>query len=296
MLSPYWRQCPWPWHSSSPATAIASSGYNIDFVNNKDEVSYAYFLDDPYIISRLVVDNSGLLQQLMWNEVDLQWKETWSVPKYRCDKYGQCGAYSKCKPENSNRFDCMCLPGYEPKSPRDWYLRDGSEGCVREKLGMSMCGNGEGFVKMQHLKGPDSANAAWMDMSMSSSECEQACLSNCSCTAFISIDIDGKGTGCLAWYGELVDILENSDEGWDLNIRVDASELGSYLFLLSFSLCICFTIFISSYCTFGSWTHCLFYFPFQPSIRGSPKVFVATRGCWLLQYCVLLCHFFWYPC
>ena len=296
MLSPYWRQCPWPWHSSSPATAIASSGYNIDFVNNKDEVSYAYFLDDPYIISRLVVDNSGLLQQLMWNEANLQWKETSSVPKYRCDKYGQCGAYSKCKPENSNRFDCMCLPGYEPKSPRDWYHRDGSGGCVREKLGMSMCGNGEGFVKMQHLKGPDSANAAWMDMSMSSSECEQACLSNCSCTAFISIDIDGKGTGCLAWYGELVDILENSDEGWDLNIRVDASELGSYLFLLSFSLCICFTIFISSYCTFGSWTHCLFYFPFQPSIRGSPKVFVATRGCWLLQYCVLLCHFFWYPC
>ncbi|KAF3959053.1 hypothetical protein CMV_016099 [Castanea mollissima] len=118
--------------------------------------------------------------------------------------------------------------GYEPKSPRDWYLRDGSEGCVRKKLGMSMCRNGEGFVKVQHLKGPDSANAAWMDMSMSSSECEQACLSNCSCTAFISIDIDGKGTGCLAWYGELVDILENSDEGWDLNIRVDASELAKY--------------------------------------------------------------------
>ncbi|KAL4628669.1 hypothetical protein ACB092_05G257000 [Castanea dentata] len=226
--TPYWRLGPWPWRSSSPATAIASSGHTIDFVNNKEEVSYAYFLDDPYIISRLVVDNSGLLQQLMWNEADLQWKETWSVPKYRCEKYGQCGAYSKCKPENSNRFDCMCLPGYEPKSPRDWYLRDGSEGCVRKKLGMSMCRNGEGFVKVQHLKGPDSANAAWMDMSMSSSECEQACLSNCSCTAFISIDIDGKGTGCLAWYGELVDILENSDEGWDLNIRVDASELAKY--------------------------------------------------------------------
>ncbi|XP_030970820.1 G-type lectin S-receptor-like serine/threonine-protein kinase RKS1 [Quercus lobata] len=171
--TPYWQLGPWPWRSSSPATATAtattSSGYTIDFVKNKDEVPYAYFLDDPYIISRLVVDNSGLLQQLMWNEANLQWKETSSVPKYRCDKYGQCGAYSKCKLENSNRFDCMCLLGYEPKSLRDWYLRDGFEGCVREKLGMSMCGNGEGFVKVQHLKGLDSANAAWMDMSMSSS-------------------------------------------------------------------------------------------------------------------------------
>ena len=258
--TPYWRPGPWPWHSSSPATV--SSGYKFDFVNNEDEVSYAYFLDDPSIISRLVVDNSGLLQQLMWNEGDLQWKELWSAPKYRCDKYRQCGTYSKCSPDNINRFECMCLPGYEPKSPRDWYLRDGSEGCVRKKLGLSICRNGEGFLKVQRLKGPDSANAVWMDRSMSSSECEQACLSNCSCTAFVSMNIDGKGTGCLSWYGELVDILENSDEGWDLNIRVDASELGSLLFLLAFYLFICFTIFISAYCSFGSWTHCLFNFPF----------------------------------
>nr|POE84510.1 g-type lectin s-receptor-like serine/threonine-protein kinase rks1 [Quercus suber] len=184
--TPYWRPGPWPWHSSSPATV--SSGYKFDFVNNEDEVSYAYFLDDPSIISRLVVDNTGLLQQLMWNEGDLQWKELWSAPKYRCDKYRQCGTYSKCSPDNINRFECMCLPGYEPKSPRDWYLRDGSEGCVRKKLGLSMCRNGEGFVKVQRLKGPDSANAVWMDMN----------------------------------------ILENSDEGWDLNICVDASELAKY--------------------------------------------------------------------
>ncbi|KAL0003584.1 hypothetical protein SO802_017365 [Lithocarpus litseifolius] len=78
------------------------------------------------------------------------------------------------------------------KSPRDWYLKDGSEGCVR---------NGEGFVKVNHLKLPDSFNAVWMDKSMTSSDlaCEQACLSNCSCTAFISMNIDGKATHCLIW-------------------------------------------------------------------------------------------------
>ena len=53
----------------------------------------------------------------------------------------------------------------EPKSPRDWYLRDGSKGCVRKQL---MCVNGEGFVKVKHLKLPDSLNAAWMDNMTSS--------------------------------------------------------------------------------------------------------------------------------
>ena len=89
-------------------------------------------------------------------------------------------------------------------------------------------------MKVTRLKGPDSFNAAWMDMSMSSSECEQACLNNCSCTAFISMNIDGMGTRCLAWYGELMDIVEYSYEVWDLNVRVDAKELGSLLWLLAF--------------------------------------------------------------
>ncbi|KAM3749525.1 hypothetical protein ACB098_05G192100 [Castanea mollissima] len=67
-----------------------------------------------------------------------------------------------------------------------------------------------------------------MDMSMSSSECEQACLRNCSCIAFVSMNIDGKGTSCLAWYGELIDVSENLNERWDLNVRVDAIELATY--------------------------------------------------------------------
>ncbi|KAK4588056.1 hypothetical protein RGQ29_019156 [Quercus rubra] len=228
-LTLYWRSGPWPWHASSSA-ATASSGFKYYSVNNEDEVSYNYFFDDPSIISRLVVGNSGLLQHLLWNGGDLQWKEFWSAPKYRCDNYRHCGAYGKCGTESASftRFECTCLPGYEPKSPKNWDHRDGSEGCVRKQLGLSMCGNGEGFVKVELLRGPDSYNAVWMDMSMSSSECEQACLRNCSCTAFVSMNIDGKGTSCLAWYGELIDISENSYERWDLNVRVDATELATY--------------------------------------------------------------------
>ena len=101
---------------------------------------------------------------------------------------------------------------------------------MRKKLGLSMCGNGEGFVKVAHLKTPDTFDAAWMDMSMSSLECEQVCLRNCSYTAFINHNTNGKGFGCLSFYGELIDILEFTDDGWDLNVRVDVTELGSLLF------------------------------------------------------------------
>ena len=219
--TPCYRASPWPWNR--PAF-IPSLGFNSNFVNNEDEISSFFSLNDPSIIIRFLVDSSGLYQQLTWNDGDRQWKQVWSTPR-SCDNYGSCGAYGICIVDSTSRFMCTCLPGYEPKS-----LRDRSEGCVRKKLGLSMCGNGEGFVKVAHLKTPDTFDAAWMDMSMSSLECEQACLRNCSCTAFINYNTNGKGFGCLSFYGELIDILEFTEDGWDLNVRVDVTELGSLLF------------------------------------------------------------------
>ena len=67
---------------------------------------------------------------------------------------------------------------------------------------------------------------------MSSLECELACLRNC--TAFVNYNTNGKGFDCL-FYSELIDILEFTNEGWDFNVHVDATELGSLLLWLSFS-------------------------------------------------------------
>ncbi|KAK4588043.1 hypothetical protein RGQ29_019149 [Quercus rubra] len=217
--TPYYRASPRPWNTP---VAEPSLGFTSNFVNNEDEISYFSSLDDPSIVTRCVVDSSGLLQQITWNDGDRQWKQVWSTPKLY-DNYGNCGAYNICIVDSTTRFACTCLPGYEPKS-----LRDGSEGRVRKKLGLSMCGNGEGFVKVAHLKAPDTFDAAWMDMSMSSLECELACLRNCSCTAFINYNTNGKGFGCLSFYGELIDILEFTDYGWDLNVRVDVTESTKY--------------------------------------------------------------------
>ena len=69
---------------------------------------------------------------------------------------------------------------------------------------------------------------------MSNSECEQACLRNCSCIVFVNYNISRKGFSCLSFYDELMDILEFTDDGFDLNVCVDAAEFGSLLRLLLF--------------------------------------------------------------
>ncbi|KAJ9136271.1 hypothetical protein P3X46_033363 [Hevea brasiliensis] len=203
----YWRSVPWPWKT-------IANVYNYSFLNTEDEIYFRY-------------SYTGFVKWLIWHEMEAQWMDFWSAPKYRCDWYGVCGANSKCEPNNVNTFECACLPGYEPKFPRDWHLRDGSGGCVRKRLqSSSVCGHGEGFLKVEHVKVPDTTAAIWVDMSMSHLDCEQECKMNCSCSAYASIPIAEKGTGCLAWYGDLMDIINLSDNsGYDLYVRVDALEL-----------------------------------------------------------------------
>ncbi|KAF2310410.1 hypothetical protein GH714_009670 [Hevea brasiliensis] len=153
-----------------------------------------------------------------WHEREGKWKEFWSAPDYQCGSYGQCGAYSKCDPVYVNRkFECDCLPGYKPKFLRDWNtLKDGSGGCVRKRQ-ESMCMRGEGFVKVAGVRIPDTSEAVWLGLNMSPVDCELVCRRNCSCSAYARLAITGKGTGCLAWYGELMDTVISMDEGFDIH-------------------------------------------------------------------------------
>ena len=93
---------------------------------------------------------------------------------------------------------------------------------------MSTCKSGEGFIKLAHVKVPDTS-IAHVDMSLSLKECEQECLRNCSCTAYTSAYESEGGIGCLTWHGDLADVRTFSDEGQDLYIRVDAVVLGNTL-------------------------------------------------------------------
>ncbi|WCJ42949.1 G-type lectin S-receptor-like serine/threonine-protein kinase At1g11410 [Euphorbia peplus] len=214
-----WRAQTWPYRKFSNI-------YSYVAVINQEEAYTVYSIADDAIITRQMVDHFGMFKWLRWSESDGQWKEFWAVPKTPCDQYAHCGAFGKCSSSNSDVFECSCLPGYEPKSPRDWYLRDASGGCVRKREESSpFCGRGEGFLKVQDVKFPDTSSVARLHMNMSNLECEQECLRNCSCTAYASVDNDESGNGCLTWYGVLIDTMDQVRDGFDLYVRVDSIEI-----------------------------------------------------------------------
>ncbi|XP_068319390.1 G-type lectin S-receptor-like serine/threonine-protein kinase RKS1 [Pyrus communis] len=211
-LSKYWRSDPGVWPN---------------FVSNDEEMYYYFTPSENGSVARAVLRDYGLYQQLKWSDADDRWEEYWSAPKYRCDKYGQCGVNSICSPDNVNLFECECLPGYEPKSVNDWNQRNGSDGCVSKRIVGSKCGNGDGFVTVQRVKDPDASIEAQLVKSMSDKECEQACLNNCSCTAYMSLGREGR-IDCMTWYDDLMDILVRTELGGDLYVRVDKIELGKH--------------------------------------------------------------------
>ncbi|RHN62552.1 putative non-specific serine/threonine protein kinase [Medicago truncatula] len=228
--------------------------FNASFVEEDNYVALSYDMFDKSVIARLVVQQSGFIQIFTWNNQKSQWNRFWSEPTNQCDNYGTCGSNSNCDPLNFENFKCTCLLGFEPKFPSDWYeSRDGSGGCVRKK-GASVCGNGEGFIKVVSLKVPDISGAVTID-GLSLDECEKECLRNCSCTSYAVADVRNGGSGCLAWHGDLMDIQKLSDQGQDLYLRVDKVELGkifppTVFFLLNLTPLMCslnFSGLVSSY-------------------------------------------------
>ncbi|MFS7985373.1 putative non-specific serine/threonine protein kinase [Helianthus anomalus] len=61
---------------------------------------------------------------------------------------------------------------------------------------------------------------------MTLGECEKKCKSDCSCTTYTNSNISGTGSGCLLWFGNLIDIRTYSKNGDTLYIRMPPSELG----------------------------------------------------------------------
>ena len=134
---------------------------------------------------------------------------------------------------------CECLEGFLPKFEEKWRSLDWSDGCVRgTKLG---CDDGDGFVKYEGMRLPDTSSS-WFDTSMSLDECESVCLKNCSCTAYTSLDIRGDGSGCLLWFGNIVDMGKHVSQGQEIYIRMAASELGTFNFVFKHKKNKCMTL------------------------------------------------------
>ncbi|KAK1402685.1 Receptor-like serine/threonine-protein kinase [Heracleum sosnowskyi] len=191
--------------------------FNYDFVSNDKELYFGYHAS---VVMRRILTPFGYIQRWVWIEKSQNWELYISYPQDDCDRYRSCGAYSSCNIHSSP--ECKCLNKFQPKEKKEWDVADWSSGCAR-KVPLT-CVNGKGFVKYPGLKLPDTQRS-WFDKNMSLDECKRMCLKNCSCTAYANTDIRGRGSGCLLWFNELIDIRDQKDYGQDLYIRMAASEL-----------------------------------------------------------------------
>ncbi|KAK9089537.1 hypothetical protein Scep_028619 [Stephania cephalantha] len=214
-----WRTGPWNGQAWNGVPDMSRNYlFNYSFVNNQDEIYFIFSMYNASIINFIVLNDQGIINGPTWVEGDHRWSNLRDYPGDRCENYGKCGAFGSC---NSNNAEiCSCLPGYEPRSPRDWYIADRSKGCARKRE--LLCGQGDGFLKLEKRKLPDTSNAR-VYMSLGIEDCEVECRKNCSCTGYASPYVDGSG--CLAWFGDLIDIAEFTVGGQDLFVRVDAIEL-----------------------------------------------------------------------
>ncbi|KAG0468521.1 hypothetical protein HPP92_017849 [Vanilla planifolia] len=216
-----YRTGPWAGVSWSGIPQMNSDLHFIfKFVVRPDRIAYSYESVNKSVATFIALSNNGLLQRLVW--LGGGWQQYWRLPEDKCDEYRTCGPFGICNVYYPQGV-CKCLRGFEPRSPVDWTLRDFSSGCRRRTiLGCSQERSGDGFVKVQGVKPPDTQNVTVAVGIDSVDACGELCLKNCSCVAYVVL-----GGNCLWWVGELIDIKEfAAGTGWvDVYLRLAASEL-----------------------------------------------------------------------
>ncbi|KAG5020597.1 hypothetical protein JHK87_016452 [Glycine soja] len=199
--------------------------FTYNFVYDTEECYFQFYPRNSSLISRIVLNRTlYALQRFIWAEESNKWELSLTVPRDGCDGYNHCGSFGYCGSATVSSM-CECLRGFEPKSPQNWGAKNWSEGCVpNSKSWRCKEKNKDGFVKFSNMKVPDT-NTSWINRSMTLEECKEKCWENCSCTAYGSSDILGKGNGCILWFGDLLDLRLLPDAGQDLYVRVHITEI-----------------------------------------------------------------------
>ncbi|GMI90044.1 hypothetical protein like AT4G27290 [Hibiscus trionum] len=216
------RTGPWNGIKFSGHPSQISPIINHVTVYNTEEAYDMFEIMDKSVISRTTVNESGLVQRLVLYENASEWTVMYTLQNDLCNDYARCGPNGICK--INQRPICECLEGFVPRSEREWQILNWTGGCVRRTP--LDCQKSEGFLKIKNVKLPDLLEFK-LDQRMSLRDCRAECLKNCSCTAYVNSNYNGSG--CLMWFGNLIDIREFIEEQreQDIYIRVPASEIRS---------------------------------------------------------------------
>ncbi|KAK7405149.1 hypothetical protein VNO78_06347 [Psophocarpus tetragonolobus] len=185
------------------------------------------FASNGSLISRIVLNETDYgLRRFIWAEESQKWELYMTVPGEYCDEYNHCGSFGYCAMMGKTPI-CECLNGFEPKWPQNWVGKNWTQGCVlSSKSWRCKEKNKDGFLLFSNMKVPDT-NTSWIsrDTSVTPEECRAQCWENCSCTAYGNSDITGKGSGCILWFGHLLDLTLLPNAGQDLYLRLDISQI-----------------------------------------------------------------------
>ncbi|XP_009788892.1 G-type lectin S-receptor-like serine/threonine-protein kinase At4g03230 isoform X1 [Nicotiana sylvestris] len=186
--------------------------------NNIVNSSYANssFRDSFFECTRLLMNSSGEIQFYSWDKESSRWSLMWLAPKDTCNVFRICGEFGIC---NSNH-GCKCLPGDEPNSPENLRAGESSGGCSR--MSVNSCEEDsvdklDTFLDLRSMKfdRPDRFSTI-----NTSDDCRRRCLRDCKCQAYTY-----DKSVCGIWLSKLKNLQENYSGGFNLSIRVAASNI-----------------------------------------------------------------------
>ncbi|XP_031280041.1 G-type lectin S-receptor-like serine/threonine-protein kinase At4g27290 [Pistacia vera] len=216
-----------PWNGVNFMSIPSDPNFSFDPIleDNQDEIYYMYESYNNPTVMLLKLNYSGKMQRLIWKERSSEWKVEFSKPaEDSCEYYMKCGANTVCSINKTPI--CKCLKGFKPKSQ---YNGTWPTTCVTNSA--LDCKSEDRFVNLSGIELPDLLKVS-LNKSMNLKECEAECLRSCSCRAYANSNVTGGGSGCLMWFGDLIDIKRITD-GMDIYIRMPACKPGKKKLLLA---------------------------------------------------------------
>ncbi|KAI3869012.1 hypothetical protein MKX03_002864 [Papaver bracteatum] len=165
------------------------------FVYHANEMYYMF--EDIYPEkSRFVLNQTGSIDHLKWDDINQERVVVITLRRDSCDNYDPCGAHGTCNINNVP--PCECLKGFTPKSPQQY---------------SDAFNPSAGWKRFTKVKLPDNSQVL-----NTTNSCEKECLARCSCSAYAIKDV----ASCIVWLGDLHDIRSYND-GLSANIYVRMS-------------------------------------------------------------------------